>query len=202
MQGQRQRPRGGRQRRSKPRAESRASADPILIAARRPNSPLIASASNHRVVAASARPAQKPAPQPRGFGERDQPSRRQHPPAERRSARIVQPNGNSADATEKQRLRLLDRLLLSEGRGAVSRAANEYRDAGFAFPEEQQVQLKLLEHFDESCAREALDTLSRLLEQQPPLQRPVLEMRLRRLEEYADDPDTREAAGVLRRAIR
>jgi hypothetical protein len=202
MQGQRQRPRGGRQRRSKSRTESRGTADPILIAARRPNSPLIASASSHRVVAASARPSQKPAPQARGLVEREQPARRQHPPAERRCARIVQPNGGDADATEKQRLRLLDRLLLSEGRGAISRAANEYRQAGFLFPEEQQVQLKLLEHFDENCAREALDTLSRLLEKQPPLQRPVLEMRLRRLEEYADDPGTREAAGVLRRAIR
>jgi hypothetical protein len=154
------------------------------------------------VVAASARPSQKPAPQARGLAELEQSGRRQHPPAERRRARIVQPNGGDADATEKQRLRLLDRLLLSEGRGAISRAANEYRDAGFLFPEEQQVQLKLLEHFDEDSAREALDTLSRLLEKQPPLQRPVLEMRLRRLEEYADDPDTREAAGVLRRAIR
>jgi hypothetical protein len=122
--------------------------------------------------------------------------------AERRSARIVQLNGGNADATEKQRLRLLDRLLLSEGRGAISRAANEYRDAGFTFPAEQEVQLKLLEHFDEDCARGALDTLSRLLREQPPLQRPVLEMRLRRLEECADDPDMREAAGVLRRAIR
>ncbi len=202
MQGQRQKPKGGRQRRSKSRTESRAPADPILIAARRPNSPLIATASSHRSVAASARPSQKAPTRARGLAERDQPGRRPQPPAERRAARIVQLNGGNADANEKQRLRLLDRLLLSEGRGAISRAANEYRDAGFQFPEEQAVQLKLLEHFDENCAREALDTLSRLLTQQPPLQRPVLEMRLRRLEEYADDPDTREAAGALRRAIR
>jgi hypothetical protein len=202
MQGQRQKLRGRRQRRSKPRSESRAHLDPILIAARRPNSPLIATSSGHRLVAASARPAARPAPQTVALAEPESQRKRQRPPAERRSARIVQLNGADADDAEKQRLRLLDRFLLSEGRGAISRAANEYWQAGFRFPEEQEVQLKLLEHFDESHARTALDALSRLLERESPLQRPVLEMRLRRLEEYAEDPQIREVAGVLRRAIR
>jgi predicted ATPase len=144
----------------------------------------------------------RPAAQTAALPEPISPRKGQRPSAERKSARIVQLNGANADDVEKQRLRLLDRFLVSEGRGAISRAANEYRQAGFQFPEEQEVQLKLLEHFDETHARTALDTLSKLLEQESPLQRPVLEMRLRRLEEYAEDPQTREIAGVLRRAIR
>ena len=140
MQGQRQRPRGGRQRRNKPRTESRATADPVLIAARRPNSPLIASASSHRVVAASARPSQKPAPQARGLAELEQSGRRQHPPAERRRARIVQPNGGDADATEKQRLRLLDRLLLRKCEACFPIFVGGSRDSTATFAEEQSVE--------------------------------------------------------------
>jgi len=89
-----------------------------------------------------------------------------------------------------------------EGRGAVSRAANEYREAGFDFPREQEVQLQLLEHFDEERARDAIAVLAELLEDQAPIKKPVFEQRLRRLEEYADEPATRAAAARLRRGIR
>jgi hypothetical protein len=92
--------------------------------------------------------------------------------------------------------------MLSEGRGAISRAVNEYREHGFQFPEEQEVQLQLLEHFDESHARDAIETLTQLLADQEPIKRPILDQRLRRLEEYADEAITREAAAALRRAIR
>jgi hypothetical protein len=73
---------------------------------------------------------------------------------------------------------------------------------GFDLPEEQEVHLQLLEHFDESRARESLTTMARLLKEQPPIKRPVLDQRLRRLEEYADEPATRSLAADLRRAIR
>ena len=92
--------------------------------------------------------------------------------------------------------------MMSEGRGAISRAAREYREAGFEFPLDQEVQLRLLEQFDEDRAREAIDTLTELLQQQEPIKKPVLEQRLRRLEEYAEEEATREAAAALRRAIR
>jgi hypothetical protein len=67
---------------------------------------------------------------------------------------------------------------------------------------EQVVQLQLLEHFDEELALQAIVELSRLLKSEPPLKRPVLEQRLRRLEEYAEDGQTRDAAAELRRALR
>jgi hypothetical protein len=89
-----------------------------------------------------------------------------------------------------------------EGRGAISRAADEYREAGFDFPREQEVQLQLLEHFDEERARDAIAVLADLLVDQPPIKKPIFEQRLRRLEEYADEPATREAAASLRRGIR
>ena len=60
----------------------------------------------------------------------------------------------------------------------------------------------MLEHFDESRARESLTTMTRLLKDQPPIKRPVLDQRLRRLEEYADEAATRTLAADLRRAIR
>jgi len=107
-----------------------------------------------------------------------------------------------ADENERLRLRLLDRVMMSEGRGAITRAAEDYAAAGFVFPEEQAVQLQLLEHFDEARARGAIDTLTRLLLLQPAAKRPVLEQRLRRLEEYADEASTREAAAALRRTLR
>jgi len=173
----------------------------VLIAARRPNSPLINKSNGHdkSLVAASASPAQ--ADPGGGNGEQRQQAARPAP-APKRSARIVQLSTNVGDEREKQRLRLLERLMCSEGRGAISRAATEYQQAGFEFPEEQQVQLQLLEHFDESQAHDAVQTLERLLSAEAPIKKPILEQRLRRLEEYADEPATREAAAQLRRSLR
>ncbi len=92
--------------------------------------------------------------------------------------------------------------MASETRGAITRAADDYVLAGFEFPAEQQVQLQLLEHFDEERARSAIEVLARLFSSEPPQKKPILEQRLRRLEEYADEPATRDAAAELRRAIR
>jgi hypothetical protein len=119
-----------------------------------------------------------------------------------RSARIVQVSRGDADGRERERLRLMDRLMCSETRGAITRAANEYAQAGFEFPAEQPVQLQLLEHFDEESARGAIEVLKNLIVTEPPLKKPILEQRLRRLEEYAEEPATRAAAAELRRAIR
>lgn len=123
------------------------------------------------------------------------------PPA-RRDVRIVRLAPTTTDERERLRLRLLDRVVSCDGRSAITRAATEYTTAGFTFPEEQEVQLQLLEHFDESAARDAIDTLTRLLEVQAPLKRPVLDQRLRRLEESADEALTRDAAAALRRTLR
>ena len=202
MDGQRQRSGNGRKRRRRSRGEARTQAEPVLIAARRPNSPLISKGNGQTksLVAASASPSQAKASAGNG-SERPQ-AARPAAPAPKRSARIVQLSANVGDEQEKQRQRLLERLMCSEGRGAISRAATEYQQAGFAFPEEQDVQLQLLEHFDEGRAYEAVLTLERLLSAEPPIKKPILEQRLRRLEEYADEPATREAAAQLRKNLR
>jgi hypothetical protein len=123
-------------------------------------------------------------------------------PVQRRSARIVQLVKSDDDAREKERRRLLDRLMASETRGAITRCAQDYVQAGHEFPADQAVQLQLLEHFDEEQARSAVEVLTRLLDSEQPLKRPILDQRLRRLEEYADDPETRTLAGKLRHRIR
>src|SRR5512133_515069 len=185
--------------------------EPILIAARRPNAP--AERPKRRFIAASAAPR-------RVDRVEDSPLQNQtrvgHPsssaalrvasasedPASRRSARIVQVQSTGLDDREKQRLKLIERLLSSEGRVAITRAARELEAAGFEFPIVQDVQLQLLEHFDEAFARQALTNLASLLLEQAPIKRPLFEQRLRRLEEFADDADTRTAAADLRRTVR
>ena len=106
------------------------------------------------------------------------------------------------DDAELERRHLLGRLLDCEGSAAVTRAANAYRKAGFQFPEEQAVQLKLLEHTDEGEVCTALDILTALLDQQPPVQLPVFEQRLKRLEDGAENSETRRRAAELRRVLR
>jgi hypothetical protein len=123
-------------------------------------------------------------------------------PAPRRAARIVAPVQKDDDARVREHARLLDRLLSSDGRGSISRAADDFRRAGFDFPSEQAVQLQLLEHWDEALARTAIDALRELVTREPPLKRPIFDQRLRRLEDGAEDASTRLAATELRRALR
>jgi hypothetical protein len=122
-------------------------------------------------------------------------------PAPRR-ARIVAPVQKDEDARVRERARLLDRLLSSDGRGSISRAADDFRRAGFDFPSDQAVQLQLLEHWDEGLARTAIDALREIVSREPPLKRPIFDQRLRRLEDAAEDATTRVAASELRRALR
>jgi hypothetical protein len=119
----------------------------------------------------------------------------------RRAARIV--SGPAAlDEVELERRHLLSRLLDSEGPGAVTRAANAYKKGGFQFPQEQPVQLALLEHSDEAEVCSALDVLTALLDEQAPIKLPVFEQRLKRLEDGAENPETRRRAAELRRVLR
>jgi hypothetical protein len=125
----------------------------------------------------------------------------QPPQPAKRAVRIVKgavAQGNGAE----DRRHLLDRLLDSEGPGAVTRAANAYKEAGFEFPDEQPVQLKLLQHADEAEVCRALGVLATLLDEQAPIKLPVFEQRLKRLEDSAEDPETRVRAAELRRVLR
>ncbi len=171
--------------------------EPVLIAARRPGSPRLEKPSR-RMKAASAKPRpERAAPEAPKSGVQVT-----EEPVRRREARIVQVKVSEVDAREKERRRLLAHLLAAEGRSAISRAVEGYLAAGFELPAEQEVQLKLLEHFDEDRARTAIEVLARLIQSQAPQQVPVFDQRLRRLEEYADESATREAAATLRRALR
>lgn len=197
--------------------------EPILIAARRPNAP--SSYPTRRFIAASAVPRNgdgaksKPTEPTNANGEsagsgsdtvqQDAGRRRGERASERnddsgrhRAARIVQVQAAGPDDREKLRLKLIERLLHSEGRVAITRAARELLEAGFEFPVVQNVQLQLLEHFDEGCAHQAICHLTELLNEEAPIKRPLFEQRLRRLEEFADDAETRRAAAELRRTVR
>jgi hypothetical protein len=199
MDGQRQKSGWGRGRRRKPRsAERPVKAEPVLIAARRPDSPLIAKVPRKKIAASAV---------PRRAGEAAVVEPAEAPPAPlpepaRRAARIVKVGGGETDARERERLRLLGRLMACQGRGPITRAANEFLQAGFELPNEQEVHLQLLEHFDETRARESLEAISQLLEEQPPIKKPVLDQRLRRLEEHGDEAVTRDLAADLRRSLR
>lgn len=207
MEEQRQNPGGNRRRRSKGARRNNGKVNvPVLIAARRPDSPLL---QRHANAAASARPNLGATAEPGMDGTSNGSETSNEPRVGavsngpvRRSARIVQASTAEVDDRERLRRRLLERLAVSEGRHAISKVVNELRECDFTVPREQALQLQLLEHEDESLVRSGIQTLSELIQNEPPLKRPVLEQRLRRLEEYADEPATRDAARLLRRQIR
>lgn len=119
----------------------------------------------------------------------------------RRVARIVKA-AEQAVAPDNREQRLLERLMRSQGRVAISRAANDLWEGKFKAPRQQEVQIQLLEHENEHRARDAVFVMAELLQRESPVQRPVLDQRLRRLEEFAEDPITRDAARALRRSMR
>jgi hypothetical protein len=223
MEGQREKLNGNRRRRRRNKNDSKPQGAPVLIAARRPDSPRMGKISR-RNIAASARPKRsgsalsagglevtaeltEDAVEPElesGVGETNSvPARGNEADKPRRVARIAQAPvaALAPDQAQVRRERLLDRLVTCEGRGAISRIASELHESG-GIPEEQPYQLQLLEHVDEQRAAEALCVLIRLLERQVPIKRPILDQRLRRLEEEADEPSVRDQARELRRRLR
>jgi hypothetical protein len=95
--------------------------------------------------------------------------------------------------------RLLGRLLAAEGSRAVARATSDLEAAGFQVPEDHDVSLRMLEHPDEDRIRRAIQAMERLGEDKLIKRRAVLEARLRRIEDLAEEPETREAARQLRK---
>lgn len=229
IEGQRQKSNSNRKRRRKPKSEVKAKVDPVLIVARRPDSPLMLKVSN-RNIAASGRPkktsgvfhalpglddAQSEFDAAGALGAEQSEGVRSEVNTDaasdgasrgaertRRVARVAQQVDNFVDDLELKRQRLLERLVASEGRGAISKLADELAHHNWECPEEQAVQIQLLEHVDERRASAAIDVMTRLLSTQPPIKRPILDQRLRRLEEGADDQEVRRKAAALRRTLR
>jgi hypothetical protein len=179
-------------RRAGPSASHRRNrAEPVILSARRPTTPASGSPPAperlpDEVITESA--ASEPAQEEKPRGPR--------------VARIVEAGQRDVDQRLLERERLLSRLLGSEGRGAITRAADQYLKAGFDFPVEQPVQLQLLEHHDEALVRGAIDALRGIVVNEPPLKRPIFEQRLRRIEDSAEEETTRVLASELRRALR
>ena len=119
----------------------------------------------------------------------------------RRAVRIVKLADNVLAPGNREQ-QLLDRLVHSQGRGAISRAADDLWESKYVAPKRQDVQIQLLEHENEHRARDAVFAMAELLQREAPIKRPVLDQRLRRLETSAEDPITRDAAGALRRSMR
>jgi hypothetical protein len=115
--------------------------------------------------------------------------------------RIVLAPPPQSDPKAIERQRLLSKLLLAAGRPNITKAANEFLRAGFSFPSEQDVYLQLLEHTDEAHVRDAIDALDSILAGEVPKRRAVLDSRLRRIEQFADESTTRAAAERLRRRV-
>jgi hypothetical protein len=113
---------------------------------------------------------------------------------------VSKPN-TTVDPEELERKRLLARLLAAEGRPAITAAEGCYRENSFEWPNEQNVWLQLLEHSDESIVASAIAKLSTLFAEEEPQRHAMLDSRLRRIAEYADEPATQQAASALRHQI-
>ncbi len=117
------------------------------------------------------------------------------------AARIVLPPNPDADPKNAERRRLLAKLLDAAGPASISKAAKAFLSAGFTFPDDQETHVQLLEHVDEERVRESIAKLASIFAGELPKRRPILEQRLRRIEDQADEKETREAAAALRRML-
>jgi hypothetical protein len=124
------------------------------------------------------------------------------PPSKRESAKMIRvPERDLCDPREVERSMLTAKLVASEGRVAIGRAVNALERAGFGLPDEQETYVQLLEHRDEARVRVALEALSRLLDNEAPKRRTLLDSRVRRIEENADEASTRALASLVGKKI-
>lgn len=119
--------------------------------------------------------------------------------SKRDSAKMV--TARAAVTRAPEEARLVAKLLAAQGRAEVSRVADEIARAGVALPDDQEVHLQLLEHTDEARVRDALGAILRLLDAEPPKRRTVLDARLRRIEDAADEAATRALGSEVRRKL-
>ena len=118
-------------------------------------------------------------------------------PSTRSLAKIVSARTHADPVQE----RLVAALLAADGAEPVRRAVSALELAGHTVPRQQDTLLRMLQHPDERRVRAAIDAFAGLFDAHAPERRTILEARLRRLEELADDVETREAATALRRRM-
>jgi hypothetical protein len=116
-----------------------------------------------------------------------------------RSARIVSASGQDPTGASSSASACSLGSLSSEGRGAVTRAADQYLRAGFEFPLEQPRAAPAARASGRGAGTGRVETLRGIVVSEPPLKRPILEQRLKRLEDSAEEAETRAAATELRR---
>jgi hypothetical protein len=95
----------------------------------------------------------------------------------------------------------LRKILAASSTKAISDSIEAFLNAGHTLPDDQEVFLQMLEHRNEERVRDAIGQLERLLMGQLPKRKPVLVQRLKRIEEHAEEPATRDAANQLRRKV-
>jgi hypothetical protein len=117
------------------------------------------------------------------------------------NTKIITPRAPSTDPRVLEQERLVAALLLASDHSSVTRATEALLSAGHPIPDTQEAHLQVLEHKDEARVRASLEALDVILSREPAKRRPVLEQRLKRLEEFADDQATRDAASLLRRKL-
>lgn len=108
---------------------------------------------------------------------------------------------DGATPASNKRQDLLRKINNAKGSKAISDAVEAFLTAGHTLPDDQEIFLQMLEHRDEQRVREAIEQLERLLAGQSPKRKPVLVQRLKRIEENADEAETRDAAATLRRKV-
>ena len=116
-------------------------------------------------------------------------------------ARIVLPPSPDEDPRNAERRQLLAKFLAATGSVSISKAANALFDAGFSLPDNQETHVQMLEHVDEQRVRDSIAKLVHIFAGELPKRRPVIEQRLRRIEEQADGDEIRLAAAALRRML-
>lgn len=120
-----------------------------------------------------------------------------------RSAKIVAASAEPRDPKEVLLERLVEKLSVAEGRAAITKIVAEIEELGLSVPADNQlVNLQLLEHTDESRVFDAVQRLTQILDKEPAKRATVLDSRLRRLEEFAEELATRQAASDLRKLVR
>jgi hypothetical protein len=115
--------------------------------------------------------------------------------------KIIVPRGPALDRATLERERLVASLLAAQGRIAVTQTTEALLAAGHSLPDDQEAHLQVLEHADEARVRSSLAALDAILSREPARRRPVLEQRLKRIEELAEETATRESAAALRRKL-